>query len=442
MKIKHLMIAGCLFTAFTLQSCIKEKDLYQAPPTTYSELNLQLDGDYLSTELPMARATTPTKINESETLVGIAITMTPKEGQNPSSKPYAYGIFQLDKAKDPNNLKIKVIDGYTYRISCSMIANAKDSIIKDEKGFFGAPFDLERSGKIKGECLNKFLTAEQADGIKFLYNIENPRIQTRNGSQDACNRPFIERYHGLNDKVEVTDGMQNHIMLYRRFFGVKFKQTGLEKGRLRIKLEDAPSIYLNANADIHKTVESELKMVSMRNLTANIPTGDNQHLTENVKVEVFWEETPGAEEKTIISSSITFKRNYTHSIALTNIEHIGTPSDIGIEVESGEMGEDIEKVDNTCLTDPHKVYEKGIGDLSDMKYKFKYDNTKAESPYRVLSAAADKGTVLTFQETLPDKTITEFTGQVAVKRTSGGVNGVIEFEATIAVQSIKRTDPA
>ena len=167
MKIKHLMIAGCLFTAFTLQSCIKEKDLYQAPPTTYSELNLQLDGDYLSTELPMARATTPTKINESETLVGIAITMTPKEGQNPSSKPYAYGIFQLDKAKDPNNLKIKVIDGYTYRISCSMIANAKDSIIKDEKGFFGAPFDLERSGTIKGECLNKFLTAEQVGGAKF-----------------------------------------------------------------------------------------------------------------------------------------------------------------------------------------------------------------------------------------------------------------------------------
>lgn len=110
--------------------------------------------------------------------------------------------------------------------------------------------------------------------------------------------------------------------------------------------------------------------------------------------------------------------------------------------EIPEMGEDIEKVDNTCLTDPHKVYEKGIGDLSDMKYKFKYDNTKAESPYRVLSAAADKGTVLTFQETLPDKTITEFTGQVAVKRTGGGVNSVIEFEATIAVQSIKRTDPA
>lgn len=48
MKIKHLMITGCLFTAFTLHSCIKEKDLYQEPPITYSELNLKLDGDYFN----------------------------------------------------------------------------------------------------------------------------------------------------------------------------------------------------------------------------------------------------------------------------------------------------------------------------------------------------------------------------------------------------------
>ena len=118
-----------------------------------------------------------------------------------------------------------------------MIANAKDSIIKTKKASSEPLSIWNVAEKSKGECLNKFLTAEQADGIKFLYNIENPRIQTRNGSQDACNRPFIERYHGLNDKVEVTDGMQNHIMLYRPFFGVKFKQTGLEKGRLRINLK-------------------------------------------------------------------------------------------------------------------------------------------------------------------------------------------------------------
>lgn len=342
MKIKDFMVTGCLLMAFTLQSCIKEKDLYQAPPTTYSELNLKLNGDYLFTELPMARSTTPSVMDESKTIVGIAISMTPKEGQNPSSKPYAYGIFQLDKAKNPDNLKIKVIDGYTYRISCSMIANAKDSI-KMENGGFAAPFDLDRNGKIKGECLNKFLTAEQVDGIKFLYNIESPKIQTQNGEQDQCGRPFIERYHGLIEKLNVTDGMESPITLYRRFFGVKFKQTGLESGYLRIQLEDAPSIYLNAGKNLSETVETELKMVSMKNLTTSLPIGANQHLTENIKVSVYWKKTPEAEEIQIINSSITFKRNYIHSIALTNIDHIGTPGNIGIEIEEGEMVEDTEQ---------------------------------------------------------------------------------------------------
>lgn len=99
----------------------------------------------------------------------------------------------------------------------------------------------------------------------------------------------------------------------------------MESGRLRIRVDDAPSIYLNASENIHETVESESKMVSMKNLTASIPVGENQYVTENVKVEVFWEKTPGTEGTKIISSNVTFKRNYTHSIALTNIEHIGTP---------------------------------------------------------------------------------------------------------------------
>lgn len=77
MKIKHLMITGCLFTAFTLHSCIK-KIYYQEPPITYSELNLKLDGDYFSTELPIARAAKPTTIDENKTIVGIAISMTPR----------------------------------------------------------------------------------------------------------------------------------------------------------------------------------------------------------------------------------------------------------------------------------------------------------------------------------------------------------------------------
>ena len=87
------------------------------------------------------------------------------------------------------------------------------------------------------------------------------------------------------------------------------------------------------------------------------------------------------------------------------------------------------------MTDKNKQYENGIGDAGEMTYKFKYDNTSANSPYRVMRKAQESGEVLSFQETLIDGTKTEYDAQVSVKRTGGGVNGVIEFNLTMSVQS-------
>lgn len=103
--------------------------------------------------------------------------------------------------------------------------------------------------------------------------------------------------------------------------------------------------------------------------------------------------------------------------------------------EIPEMGIEPEKVENTCLTDKNKQYENGIGDAGEMTYKFKYDNTSANSPYRVMRKAQESGEVLSFQETLIDGTKTEYDAQVSVKRTGGGVNGVVEFNLTMSVQS-------
>ena len=77
-----------------------------------------------------------------------------------------------------------------------------------------------------------------------------------------------------------------------------------------------------------------------------------------------------------------------------------------------------------------------------MTYKFKFDNTSATSPYRVLRKAQEDGKVLTFQEKMKDGTTTEFDAQVSVKRTGGGVNGVIDCDVTRSVQSdLTVTDP-
>lgn len=110
--------------------------------------------------------------------------------------------------------------------------------------------------------------------------------------------------------------------------------------------------------------------------------------------------------------------------------------------EIPEIGIEPEKVEDSCLTDSHKMYEQGVGDLPDIVYKFKYDNSTSTSPYRVMRDYQASGTVLSFQETLKDGTITEYDAQVSVKRTGGGLNGVIEFELSMMVQSeLKFTDP-
>lgn len=111
--------------------------------------------------------------------------------------------------------------------------------------------------------------------------------------------------------------------------------------------------------------------------------------------------------------------------------------------EIPDIGIEAEKVENTNLMCKHKKYEQGIGDLPDMVYKFEYDNANINSPYRVMRELQASGEVVSFRETTKDGTATEYDAQVAVKRTGGGVNGVIEFELTMLVQSdLDFVDPA
>ena len=111
--------------------------------------------------------------------------------------------------------------------------------------------------------------------------------------------------------------------------------------------------------------------------------------------------------------------------------------------ELPDMGTDPEKVENTCLTDTVKQYENGIGDAGDLAYKFKYDNASDASAYRILREIQDSGDAADFQETLKDGTTTEFKAQVSVKRNGAGVNGAMEFTASMTLQSeLNITDPA
>ena len=84
-------------------------------------------------------------------------------------------------------------------------------------------------------------------------------------------------------------------------------------------------------------------------------------------------------------------------------------------MEVPEFGGAPEKIDVTVLSDKVKKFVPGTVDLGDLVFKFLYDNSSADSSYRVLKGLADAGTL----------------------------NGALTFSCTMVLQSdIKVTNPA
>lgn len=114
-----------------------------------------------------------------------------------------------------------------------------------------------------------------------------------------------------------------------------------------------------------------------------------------------------------------------------------TYTDIPGLKEIPEIGVDPEKVENTCLTDSVKKFEQGIGDPGDMAFIFKWDTSTSanKTAYNAMKTAQEAGSVVHFKEELKDGTTVTFDGQPAVKISGGGVNGVIEWTLSVALQS-------
>lgn len=110
--------------------------------------------------------------------------------------------------------------------------------------------------------------------------------------------------------------------------------------------------------------------------------------------------------------------------------------------EIPELGGDPEKVEVTTLADTAKKYEYGVTDYGDLEFKFNYDNSSADSPYRVLRGLAADKTKTEFELTLIDGTKFTWSAIPNVKLGGGAVNGLIEFTLKMALQSeIVPTDP-
>ena len=134
------------------------------------------------------------------------------------------------------------------------------------------------------------------------------------------------------------------------------------------------------------------------------------------------------------STKISYKTGSDDSAVFKELEFL---------MEVPEFGGAPEKIDVTVLSDKVKKFVPGTVDLGDLVFKFLYDNSSADSSYRVLKGLADAGTAATFQLTYPDGTAHEFDAVPAVKMDAGTLNGALTLSCTMVLQSdIKVTNPA
>ena len=111
--------------------------------------------------------------------------------------------------------------------------------------------------------------------------------------------------------------------------------------------------------------------------------------------------------------------------------------------ECPELGGTAENVEVTTLADGNKKYIKGIKDFGELAFKFLYDNSGAESNYRIVRGLEEAGNVVDWKVTFPDNTAFAFSGEVTTAIDSAAVNAALTFTATITLNSdITVTNPS
>ncbi len=98
-----------------------------------------------------------------------------------------------------------------------------------------------------------------------------------------------------------------------------------------------------------------------------------------------------------------------------------------------DMGASPEKLDVTTLADEYRQYINGVKDFGDLEFTFIYESG-AEGNYAQLADLEGKG-VQECVVTFPDNATFTFSGDISVRILGVGVNAVITFAMSVALQS-------
>lgn len=103
--------------------------------------------------------------------------------------------------------------------------------------------------------------------------------------------------------------------------------------------------------------------------------------------------------------------------------------------EIGDIGGTPSELDATCLKDTMKKQVPGVQDAKSWECTYLFDNSAADSDYRVLKGLQDKGEIVPVQVTFPDGTAFAATGYVSTYVAGAKVDELVTAKLTVSVQS-------
>ena len=233
-------------------------------------------------------------------------------GTSDSYLPYGYGIYS-----DSTRVQLELEAGNEYTIYTTLVADGQNKV-QPEGSLYAAPFAVsdyevqtravtplpDYDGDLPGSdapALNVFVR----DAVQGLNGISRgATVLATDGL--LYDRPNTARYFGeyLNYQPAANDLL--HIEMARTCFAVTCEVDNLAEGRIRVEIEGAPALYIDADAAEHTVSDV---------ITFSNPYGNwlDAAYSETLDVTFVWEKTNGLERE-LSSEQVTFVRGNAHRL--------------------------------------------------------------------------------------------------------------------------------
>ena len=234
-------------------------------------------------------------------------------GTSDSYLPYGYGIYT-----DSTRLQLDLEAGNEYTIYTTLVADGQNKV-QPEGSLYAAPFAVsdyevqtravtplpDYDGDLPGSdapALNVFVR----DAVQGLNGISRgTTVLAVDGL--LYDRPNTARYFGeyLNYQPAANDLL--HIEMARTCFAVTCEVDNLAEGRIRVEIEGAPALYIDAVAAEH-TVSDVFTFAN--------PYGNwtDSGYSETAEVTFVWEKSNGL-ERVLSTETVTFVRGNAHLLS-------------------------------------------------------------------------------------------------------------------------------